>query len=806
MRYGAKKIEQKWQKIWESKKLYEIDLNSKKPKFYCLVMFPYPSGDKLHIGHWYNFAPVDSYARFMRMQGFNVFEPMGYDAFGLPAENYAIKTGVAPKESTEKNISYMRQQLGRIGTMYDWSKEVNTSHPDYYKWTQWVFLELFKKGLAYRKEAPVNWCGSCQTVLANEQVKEGLCERCDTTVIQKDLTQWFFKITDYAEDLLNHRGLEWPEKTLAMQVHWIGRKEGINIDYEIEGADKKISVFTTRPDTNFGATFIVVAPDSLFVTENLDVFPKKKEVKAYVDETAKKTELERMSEGRKKTGVFTGWYAVNNLNGRKMPIYVGDFVLATVGTGNVVGVPGHDLRDFEFAKAMGLDVIRVVIGPDGDKSEITRPEQVQEEEGVMVNSDFLDGMNIHKATVKIMDHLEEKGWGKRVVIYRLRDWLLSRQRYWGAPIPIVRCKKCGDVPVPEKDLPVLLPEKDVDYKPKGKAPLASVDSFVKTKCPKCGGSAEREVDTMDTFVDSSWYFLRYLDSHDEARPFDPAINKKWMPVDMYVGGPEHACMHLLYARFIHKALMNDRKAEPFKRLVHQGLITKDGAKMSKSKGNVVSPDEFVEKYGSDVFRMYMMFMGPFTEGGDWNDRGITGIARFADRAWNLVAGKHAAKDTEELTRRLHGTIKKVTEDIQAFHFNTALAAMMELVNLAYKDGMSLSAKKLFVQILAPFAPHLAEESWEYLYVIASGAKQSIPSIFDAGWPKFDAKYLKADTFELVIQVNGKVRARAKADIGISKEDAVKLALQQASVQVHTKDKKRLKEIFVPDKLVNIVVN
>ncbi|MBI5755252.1 leucine--tRNA ligase, partial [Candidatus Peregrinibacteria bacterium] len=589
--YQPLAVEKKWQKTWEKKGLYSTDLRKTKNKYYLVVMFPYPSGDKLHVGHWYNFGGADSYARLMRMQGHNVLEPMGFDSFGLPAENFAIKTGVHPSASTAANCEYMRHQLRAMGTMYDWSKEVVTSDPSYYRWTQAVFLELYKKGLAYRKKAPVNFCPGCQTVLANEQVKDGACERCETPVIQKNLTQWFLKITDYAEDLLKHDGLDWPEKTILMQRNWIGRSEGINISYSIEGVAQKIPCFTTRPDTNFGATFIVAAPDSDFVKGNMDLFPQKKEVEAYAKATARKSELERIAEGRKKTGVFTGWNAVNTLNGRKMPIYVSDFVLATVGTGAVVGVPGHDLRDFEFAKAFGIPILRVVVGPDGDTSEITRPEQVQEESGTMVNSGFLDGMDIRQATVAIMDFIEKNGWGKRVVRYRLRDWLISRQRYWGAPIPIIICEKCGDVPAPVSDLPVLLPEKGVDYQPKGKAPLASVPSFLNVKCPECGGDALREADTMDTFMCSSWYFLRYLSPHDEARAFDKAVVAKWMPVDMYIGGPEHACMHLLYARFIHKVLMGDRTAEPFRRLVHQGLVTKDGAKMSKSRGNVVSPDE-----------------------------------------------------------------------------------------------------------------------------------------------------------------------------------------------------------------------
>ncbi len=797
--YNAGEIEEKWQKRWEKIELYKTDLKDKKhPKYYNLVMFPYPSGDKLHIGHWYNFAPADSWGRYMRMNGHNVFEPIGFDSFGLPAENYAIKTGAPPHSTTEKNIEYMRHQLRAMGTMYDWSKEVVTSHPDYYRWTQWIFLQMYKKGLAYKKEAPVNWCPQCQTVLANEQVQDGTCERCDTKVTQKNLTQWFFKITSYAEDLLRHENLEWPEKTILMQKNWIGRKEGINIEYDIEGLKKKIAVFTTRPDTNFGATFIVIAPDSEFTSKNLHLFPNKTDVISYIELTSQKTELERVADGRKKTGMFTGLYAINNLNGRKMPVYVGDFVLATVGTGNVVGVPGHDLRDFEFAKAMKLEIIRVVVGPDGDTSQIERPEQVQEKSGTMINSDFLDGLDIHAATKKIMDFLEEKKWGKRVIVYRLRDWLISRQRYWGAPIPIVHCKKCGDIPVKEEDLPVLLPEKNIDYLPKGKSPLAGVPDFVQTKCPKCNGQAEREVDTMDTFVDSSWYFLRYLDPKNTKNPFSATINKKWMPVDMYIGGPEHACMHLLYARFIHKVLMNDTYAEPFRKLVHQGLITKNGAKMSKSKGNVVSPDAFVEKYGSDIFRMYLMFMGPFTEGGDWHDQGISGIARFVERFYLMVKSEYTVKDAVVLQKLLHRTIKKVTEDIEKFHFNTAIAALMEFVNTVQKTGIDQKNLCIVVKLIAPLAPHLAEQMWEEL-----GQKFSI---FDATWPVYDPKEIQENVMILPIQINGKLRGQIEVPRETLKEAILSAAKIEKNVARHLEGKKVIKEIYVPGKLVSLVIN
>lgn len=804
MNYEARKIEQKWQKIWEERRLYETDLNDQKPKFYNLVMFPYPSGDKLHIGHWYNFAPADSFGRYMRMKGFNVLEPMGYDSFGLPAENYAIKHGVHPTKSIAGNIATMRRQLKEMGAMYDWSKEVTTSLPEYYKWTQWMFLQLYKRDLAYRKRAPANWCPSCQTVLANEQVQDGTCDRCHSVVTKRDLTQWFFRIKNYAERLLNWSGLDWPEKTKLMQEYWIGKSEGAEIDFEIvadkdnlvRGTGEKITVFTTRIDTLFGCTYMVLAPEHPFV-EKITIAKYKETVNEYIESTRRKNDIERSSEEREKPGVFTGGFAVNPVNGEKVPVWIADYVLASYGTGAVMAVPAHDTRDYAFAKKYKLP-IRNVIKP---RVGLAPGKEAFTEYGVLMDSGEFTDLTSEEARVSITETLGKKKNGREKISYKLRDWLISRQRYWGAPIPIIYCKKCGGVPVPEKDLPVLLPE-NVDFEPKGdgKSPLASSPEFVNVSCPKCGGSAEREVDTMDTFMCSSWYFLRYVDSQNSAVPFDKKIVKGWLPVDMYIGGPEHACMHLLYARFLTKVLYDAKIIhfdEPFTRLVHQGMITKDGAKMSKSKGNVVSPDAFVEKYGSDVFRMYLMFMGPFTLGGDWNDKGITGISRFVERIWNLLTAPHAEKDSDELQRALHSTIKKVTQDIEIFHFNTAISAMMEFVNLAYKTGISLKSKKLFAQILAPLAPHLAEEIWERL--------GGTDSIFNTDWPKFDEKYLKMAEFELVIQINGKVRSKIPAKIGISKEEAIEFALSQPNIQPYLKGKKRIKEIFVPDKLLNMVV-
>lgn len=805
MPYNAPETEHKWQARWKESRLHETDLTSNKPKFYNLVMFPYPSGDKLHVGHWYNFAPADSFGRYKRMKGFNVLEPMGYDSFGLPAENYAIKTGTPPQKSIADNTATMTHQLTEMGAMWDWSHSVTTSTPEYYKWTQWVFLNLYKKGLAYKKNAPVNWCPKDQTVLANEQVKEGLCDRCGTEVTQKNLTQWFFNIKSYAEDFLNFEGLNWPEKTKLMQEHWIGRSEGSQIDFAVLGkdekpvSDKKITVFTTRIDTIFSAAYVVLAPEHPLV-EELTTGEHKKEVEVYREATKRTTDIERTSEEREKTGVFTGSYVVNPATGEKLQIWIADFVLAHYGTGAVFA-DAHDERDFKMAKKYKIPLKISILPKDGDAQTIAKINNFEvcfSDYGVLVNSGEFDGMSSQDARKKITLWLEKKGSARFIINYKLRDWLISRQRYWGAPIPIVNCEKCGEQPVPENQLPVLLPE-DVDFVPKGdgKSPIASSPTFANAQCPKCGGKAQREVDTMDTFMCSSWYFLRYLTPKNNDAAFDMELVKKWLPVDMYIGGPEHACMHLLYARFIHKVLMDDRKAEPFKTLVHQGLITKDGAKMSKSKGNVVSPDAFVEKYGSDVFRMYLMFMGPFTDGGDWNDRGITGISRFVERFYTLITNEHLKLDDENAARQLHATIKKVGEDIETFHYNTALAAMMTLINTASTTGLTLESKKLFTQIIAPLAPHLAEECWEFL-----GEKESI---FNSTWPTFDPSKLVAGTFELVFSVNGKVRGKVVAPMNISQAEALELAKKDPTVQSHLKDVTIVKEIFVPNKLLNLVV-
>ncbi|MDD3896539.1 MAG: leucine--tRNA ligase [Candidatus Peribacteraceae bacterium] len=806
--YDASAVEPKWQKKWEELKAYEVDLKKAKDPYYSMVMWPYPSGDKLHVGHWYNFGPADSYSRFMRMQGKDVFTPMGFDAFGLPAENYAVKTGIHPTESIAKNVETMIAQLKRMGCMYDWSKSENSSAPSYYKWTQWVFLKLFEHDLAFRKKQDVNFCPKCQTVLANEQCQDGKCERCESEVEQKPMTQWFFRITKYADRLVDGlESIDWPEKTKTMQRHWIGRKHGINIVYEVKGSADSITCFTTRPDTNFGATFIVVAPEHAFAQK---VAKENPEVAGYIQAASKKSELERQEEGRKKTGVFTGHYAVNNLSGYEMPIWVSDFVLGGFGTGAVVGVPGHDLRDFEFAETFGIPVLRVVVGPDGDTSKITKPEQVQEDAGTMVNSDFLDGMEIMAAKEKIMDHIAAKGWGEKITTYRLRDWSISRQRYWGAPIPIVYDPEGNPHPIPEEHLPWLLPT-DVEFKPTGTAPLAQ-SKELKVRTEKLFGKGwTPEVDTMDTFVCSSFYQFMYLSTEgvgtkSEARSqksdfIDPKIEKKWMPVDMYIGGAEHACMHLIYARFVTMALKDFgfvQCEEPFKKLVHQGIITNQGAKMSKSKGNVVSPDAFVERHGADVFRMYLMFMGPFTDGGDWSDTGIKGIDRFVQRMWKVL-NKRVDQCSPQVRAKVHATVKKCTEDIPALRFNTAIAALMELLNdLEKQGGIAQEGAEIVARLLAPLAPHLAEELWESI-----GGQGFV---IDQPWPEFDPALLKTDSATVAVQVNGKVRGQIEVATDAAEAEVIAQAKEEPNVAKHLEGKQVRKAIYVKGRLVSLVVS
>ncbi len=786
--YQATETEKKWQARWKESGVFKANLEgAKRPKYYNLTMFPYPSGDKLHIGHWYNYGPVDTWGRYMMMKGYEVFQPMGFDSFGLPAENYAIKTGVHPAETTRTNIDKMKEQIAAIGGMYDMDLDLETSSPEYYKWTQWLFLQLYKEGLAYRKEAPVNWCTSCMTVLANEQVDDGKCERCKNEVIQKDLTQWFFKITDYADKLLDYEGLEWPAKTVAMQKNWIGRSEGAEVRFEVEGSEDGIEVFTTRPDTLFGATYMVLAPEHPLV-EQIVTDEQADEVAAYVDAVKSKSELERTDLNKDKSGVFTGAFAVNPVNGERIPIWIADYVLMSYGTGAIMAVPAHDERDFEFAQRYDLKIVVVVDGGEAD--------EVHVGDGKLMNSGEFDGLSVADGKKKITEWLVGKKLGQAKVNFRLRDWLISRQRYWGAPIPVIYCEKCGEVPVPEKDLPVVHPHVE-DYVPKGQSPLAGAEDFVNVECPSCGGPGKREVDTMDTFVCSSWYFLRYPDAANASEPWGAERVNSWMPVDMYIGGPEHACMHLLYARFIHR-VMHDlghvKAKEPFTRLVHQGMVTKDGAKMSKSKGNVVSPDEFVEKFGSDVFRMYLMFMGPFTDGGDWNDRGIMGVARFVDRFWRMM---QADGDGADMNKDVHGAVARASEAIDKMNFNIAIAALMELTNAGLKSALSVEQKSLVIRVLAPLAPHLAEELWESL-----GNKESV---FLAEWPEADKSQLVEDMVTFAVQVNGKLRATIELAADISKEDALATARAHENVQKFLGDSAVKKEIFVPGKIIGFVV-
>ena len=808
--YNHQAIEKKWQQIWRQNKLYQTPENKKKPKYYILDMFPYLSGAGLHVGHPKGYIATDILARLKIMQGYNVLHPMGFDAFGLPAENYAIKNKINPQISVTKNVATFKKQLEILGFSYDWEREVNTTDPDYYKWTQWIFLQMFKKGLAYESYEPINWCPSCQTGLANEDLEAGHCERCGSAVEQRPLRQWVLRITDYADRLLNdlEKLTDWDESTKEMQRNWIGRKEGININYEVVAKDYKLTVFTTRPDTNFGATFIVAAPDSDFVTQEITDFPNQVEVAKYVELTKHKTELERISDGRKKTGVFTGLYALNNLTGRQMPIYVSDFVLASVGTGVVVGVPGHDLRDFEFASSFGLEIIRVVVGSDGDTSPITKKEQVQEAVGIMINSEFLNGLDIHEATEKIKDYLESKGWGERTVSYKLKDWVFSRQRYWGEPIPLIHCEKCGVVPVPEKELPVVLPAVD-SYEPTGtgESPLATITDWVNVKCPHCGKSGKRETNTMPQWAGSCWYYLRYIDPQNDKKLVDKKKEKYWSPVDFYVGGAEHATRHLIYARFWHKFLYDIGVVEydePFIKLKHVGLITgEDGRKMSKRWGNVVNPDDVVKNVGADTLRVYEMFMGPFEQACSWNTNGLIGARKFLDKVVNLFEISEYTED-KKIKAGLHKTIKKISEDIEGFRLNTAVSALMILVNelTDYQNEyqkLPLVKEDLekFLQLISPFAPHLAEELWNKL------GNES--SIFKSVWPSYDPELIKDELVNLVIQVNGKLRATIEMPADISEKHALELAQENEIIAKWLRDKEIIKTIFVLGKLLNIVV-
>ncbi len=797
-RYTPAAIEEKWRERWASSGLHNTPDTSDKPNFYFLTMFPYPSGE-IHVGHWYAFAPPDAAARFLRMRGHNVLFPMGFDAFGINAENAAIDRGIHPAVWTEKNMAHMRDQFNRMGAAIDWRREVVTCYPEYYRWNQWMFLKLFEKGLAYRGDAPVNWCPRDETVLANEQVINGRCERCDTPVVKRQMTQWFYRITQYADELLKFEGLDWPERVRVLQTNWIGRSEGAELAFPVEGhAGEEIRFFTTRPDTIYGATFMVLAPEHPLVAK-ITAPARRAEVERYVASARDMGEIERTSTEREKTGVDTGAFAQNVFTGERIPIWVADYVLATYGTGAIMAVPGHDERDFAFAKKYGLD-IREVISPDG--TEHDRLDAPYTGEGTIVRSGPFTGKRGEEGKKAVADEAKRRGIGGPSVTYRLRDWLISRQRYWGTPIPIMYCEHCGTVPVPYEQLPVVLP-RDVEFTGRGGSPLTHVRSFVDTTCPKCGEPARRDTDTMDTFVDSSWYMYRYVDPKYDKAFMNKDLGKKWLPVQQYTGGVEHAILHLLYMRFMAKALSDLGELwfdEPALRFRYQGTIVFKGRKMSKSRGNVQTPDAYVAKYGADTLRLFMMFMGPWVDGADWDPSGIEGVHRFLRRVWEMAQAEAqpAAPRDSDVDRAVHRTIAKVTEDLQTYSFNTAVAAMMELSN-ALQHAMGPSRDEgvsTLLLLLAPFAPYMTEELWE-----RRGGRGSVHRQI---WPAFDPTVAAAKEVTLVVQIDGKVRERITAPAGISNSDAEELALASPKVKAALAGRVIERKIVVPDRLVNIV--
>lgn len=823
-KYAPHDIEAKWQKYWEENKTFKVEMDKDKPKSYVLEMFPYPSGN-LHMGHVRNYSIGDVIARFRTMKGFNVLHPMGWDSFGMPAENAAIKHNIPPKKWTLENIANMTRQLKALGLSYDWDREVTTCKEDYYKWTQWFFELFYKRGLAVKKESAVNWCDTCNTVLANEQVIDGKCWRCDHEVVKKDLSQWFFKITDYADELLKDLDLlpGWPERVKTMQHNWIGRSEGLEFSFEIPALNDTVAVYTTRPDTAYGVTFMALAAEHPLIKKICENNPKADEINAFCERVRNQSEIERTSSESEKEGVFTGVYCINPFTGRKVEIWVTNYVLYDYGTGAVMGVPTGDQRDWMFADKYGIEKI-VTICPI--RKELKLEEMTcayEEKEGMLVNSGEFTGMEMHKAMSAIMDKAEAEGFGKRRVNYRLRDWLISRQRYWGAPIPIIYCPHCGEVLVPEDQLPVRLPE-DVSFNAGAKSPLATSEEFVHCKCPKCGADATRETDTMDTFLCSSWYYLRYTDAHNDKMPFDKELNNYWGPVDQYIGGIEHAILHLLYSRFFVKVLRDAGLVdydEPFSNLLTQGMVIKDGAKMSKSLGNVVSPEEILSKYGADTARLFILFAAPPERELEWSDQGVEGSFRFLNRIWRIVQAFEnvlAQKVTEydhsnlseadkDLRRVLHSSIKKVTNDIETrFNFNTAISTMMELVNAlyAYKEaakepnaGLVYEAISDLIKMMSPFVPHITEELWR-------GAIDANSSVHEQSWPECDEEALKVDNVEIVLQVNGKVRGRLTVPAEATKEELEKIAMADANVQAHIGDATVRKVICVPGRLVNIV--
>ena len=818
-KYNFSEIEKKWQTKWAEGDVFKVTEDPDKEKYYVLEMFPYPSG-KLHMGHVRNYSIGDVLARFKKMKGFNVLHPMGWDSFGLPAENAAIKHGVEPSKWTWENIGEMREQLKELGLSYDWDREVATCHPDYYKWMQWIFIQFYKKGLAYKKENPVNWCPSCQTVLANEQVVDGKCERCKTLVGKKDLSQWYFKITDYAERLLDN--LEelpgWPNKVKLMQKNWIGKSIGAEVTFEIDGFDKGLDVFTTRPDTLYGVTYMVMAPEHPYLKELVAGSEYEEPVNAYVDKVQHMSDIERTSTTNEKTGQFTGRYAINPLTGKKVPIFISDYVLMDYGTGAIMAVPAHDQRDFDFAKKFDLEIIPVV-DSDDPEVDVYDLKAAFAAEGTMINSEMFNGMNNKEAIEKIIDYLEEKKIGKKSINYKLRDWLISRQRYWGTPIPMIHCDDCGWVPEKEENLPVLLPA-DVQFTGKGESPLATSKTFVNTTCPVCGKPARRELDTMDTFLDSSWYFLRYCDPKNTEAPFSKEKVDYWMNVDQYIGGVEHAILHLMYARFFQMALYDlglVSTEEPFKNLLTQGMVIKDGAKMSKSLGNVVSPAEIIDKYGADTARLFILFAAPPERELDWSDKGVEGSFRFINRVYRMVydfsqnysevpeSYEISGDADKNMAYWLNYAIKKVSDDIgERFNFNTAISTIMELVNEMYRykegtvnPGLFGAAIKDLLIMLAPFVPHVTEEMWEHLGYEGS--------VHDQNWPEYDEKALVKDTVEIVVQVNGKIKEKLDIAGGLSREEMEKTAMENEKVKGLIEGKNVVKVIAVPGKLINIVV-
>jgi leucyl-tRNA synthetase len=809
--YDPQAIEPKWREAWKQAGLFAVTEDARKPKFYNLVMFPYPSGP-LHMGHFRNYVIGDALARYKVMRGFHVLNPFGWDAFGLPAENAAIQSGIPPRVSIEGNIAISKHELEIMGVLYAWDREVTTCNEDYYRWTQWLFLKFLEWGLAYKRKAAVNWCPKDNTVLANEQIVNGVCWRCGTKPTKKELEQWFFKITDYAQRLLDDLGKldRWPERVKVMQANWIGRSEGAELDFAVEG-DAPLRVFTTRPDTIFGATFMVIAPEHELVAR-IATAAQRAAVDAYIEGTKAETEIERLSTEHEKTGVFTGAYASNPFTSERIPIWVADYVLATYGTGAIMGVPAHDARDFEFATKYKLP-IRQVIAARGEPAPRALETALESHDGVLINSGPYDGLEVNQAIDRITLEAARRGIGKRTITFRLRDWLISRQRYWGVPIPVVYCPDDGIVPVPADQLPVRLPEQ-VEFRSDGQNPLLHTPSFVNTTCPRCGKPARRETDTMDTFVDSSWYFLRYTSPHYEEGPFEKAKADFWMPVDQYIGGIEHAILHLLYSRFFMKALFDKKMVsvdEPFAALFSQGMIQRNGAVMSKSKGNGVVPDHIVERYGADTGRVYEMFLGPPEQDAEWNDRGVDGVARFLNRVWRLIVGEEdevvpgvAAVSSDDLIRKLHEAVDKVTRDVEAFHFNTAMSALMELSNLMQDylqsggarneawDSVSLGLTRL----LAPFAPHLAEELWH-----RAGGEGLVAF---QPWPQVDEALLRRAEVTIVVQVDGRLRDRVVMPAGVDQAGAQERALRSNNVARALNGRRPARAVYVPDKLINLV--